>query len=87
MGEMKLNLFLADLRTEYNKAKTNHKRDFNSPHEGYGVILEEMDELWEEVKRNPSKMSDPQKLFWKKSMYEEAIQIAAMAMRYATELC
>ena len=37
----------------------DHAVESNSPqhslHEGYAVILEEMDELWEEVKTNPRK--------------------------------
>ena len=46
---------------------------FNSPHEGYAVILEELDELWEEIK---SKKGTPE------SMRAEAIQVAAMAIRF-----
>jgi len=50
--------------------------EFNSAHEGYAVILEELDELWTEVKGNsPSSR-----------LYEEAVQVAAMAIRFMTEL-
>jgi len=43
---------------------------FNSPHEGYAIIKEELDELWADIKsQRPSK-----------HMYHEAKQIAAMAM-------
>jgi hypothetical protein len=46
---------------------------FHSPHEGYGVILEELDELWDEVKkRKPDKVN----------MRAEAVQVAAMAMKF-----
>jgi hypothetical protein len=52
-------------------------KPFNSPHEGYAVILEELDELWNEVKKKaPSK--DRLRL--------EARQIAAMTIRFAAEL-
>lgn len=48
---------------------------FNSPHEGYSILLEEVDELWEEVKIKQGKR-DPEKL------EKEAIQVAAMAIRF-----
>jgi hypothetical protein len=50
---------------------------FNTAHEGYAVILEEVDELWTEVKtQNPE---------WSK-MRRECIQIAAMAIRFINDL-
>ncbi len=48
---------------------------FNSPHEGYSVLLEEMDELWDEVKGKDS-------LERNQRMQEEAIQVGAMALRF-----
>lgn len=50
---------------------------FASTHEGYAVILEELDELWGEIKRNGSR----------ERMRAEAIQVAAMAMRFVEDLC
>ena len=50
---------------------------FNSPHEGKAVIEEELDELWAHVKANTGR-SD--------AAYREAIQVAAMALRYAVDL-
>jgi len=50
---------------------------FNSTHEGYAVILEELDELWDEIKAN----SDS------KTMSKEAIQVAAMALRFLVDCC
>ncbi len=46
---------------------------FDNPHYGYAVLLEEVDELWDEIKSK------------KKSafrMQEEAIQVAAMAIKF-----
>ena len=60
---------------EYLNATHNHG-SFHSPHEGYAVIKEELDELWDEVKTNGSK----------KRMKEEAIQVAAMAIRFCVDL-
>lgn len=65
-----------DVLEEFTKATKKHGA-FNSAHEGYAVILEEMDELWDEVKKNGST----------KRMKEEAIQIAAMAMRFLHDVC
>lgn len=50
---------------------------FNSPHEGWAVIREELDELWEHVKANDGRGQDA---------VDEAIQIAAMATRYIIDL-
>lgn len=49
---------------------------FHTPHEGYAVILEEVDELWREVQ-----------LGRRKSMRNEAIQVAAMAIRFVVDVC
>lgn len=53
---------------------------FNSGHEGYAVILEELDELWDEVKASKpgSDMT---------AMRKEAIQVAAMALRFVRDVC
>jgi len=50
----------------------------NSAHEGYAVILEELDELWEEIK---AKKPDSER------MEKEAIQVAAMAIRFVMDVC
>lgn len=47
---------------------------FNSPHEAYAVLLEEVDGLWQEVKKNESAHD------YKKIMQETA-DIAAVAIR------
>ena len=48
---------------------------FASAHEGYAVILEELDELWQEIKHGTP---DRQR--------EEAIQVAAMAIRFLIDV-
>jgi hypothetical protein len=47
---------------------------FNSGHEGWAVIKEELDELWEEVRKYPR--ADNRRL------RKEAVQVAAMAIRF-----
>ncbi len=59
---------------EYDRATTKFG-PFNSAHEGYAIILEEMDELWEGIKRNDGS-----------NMEEEIIQIAAMAIRFYVDV-
>jgi hypothetical protein len=44
---------------------------FASAHEGYSIILEEVDELWEEVRKGN-----------KAKARAEAVQVAAMALRF-----
>ena len=52
---------------------------FASPHEGYAIIKEELDELWAEVKRKPENRS-------KIRMRAEAKQVAAMAIRFMVDV-
>ena len=68
---------LQDVAIELNKAISRFA-PFNSPHEGWAVIREELDELWDHVKANTGTGDDA---------YAEAIQIAAMALRYAVDCC
>ena len=50
---------------------------FASAHEGYAVIKEELDELWDEIKGN----ADCTRLA------AEAVQVAAMALRFVMDVC
>jgi hypothetical protein len=65
---------------EFKRASRKHK-PMMSAHEGYAVILEEVDELWTEVKKNPATHLDRQA-----RMREEVIQIAAMCFRFLSDL-
>lgn len=59
---------------------TANNGPFHSMHEGYAVLQEEVDELWEEVKKKPANRD-------KKNMLTECVQIAAMAQRFALDCC
>ena len=48
---------------------------FNNAHEGYAILLEEVDELWEAIKL---KQSNPER---DDRILREACQVAAMAIR------
>lgn len=54
--------------------------EFNSAHEGFAVLKEEVDELWEEVRAKQG-TRDPGKL------RKEAVQVAAMALRFILDVC
>lgn len=67
---------LDEVAAELDRARSKFPR-FNSPHEGWAVIREELDELWEHVCANDGRGE---------RAFAEAIQIAAMAVRYAHDL-
>lgn len=67
---------LAVIDQELDRATSRFDR-FNSPHEGWAVIREELDELWEHVKGNTGRDEDAM---------IEAVQIATMALRYVYDL-
>lgn len=50
---------------------------FSSPHEGYAIIKEELDELWDEVKADNGRGREA---------HREALQVAAMGLRYLVDL-
>lgn len=54
--------------------------EFNSAHEGFAVLAEEVDELWDHVKTNQKRRDLA-------AMRKEAIQIAAVAIRFAAGVC
>lgn len=59
----------------------------HSAHEGYAVILEELDELWREVQRAQkiARIESPEAA--QKLMADEAKQVAAMALRFLIDVC
>ena len=71
--------FLAKVKLEYKRARTLFP-PFKSGHEGYAVILEELDELWDSIKGVHNSNST------ESGMTTECIQIAAMAMAFHLDL-
>lgn len=78
-GGLRLDDLLAELHAELITA-VKLWPPMNSAHEGYGILLEEVDELWEHVKTNQKRRDLG-------AMHTEAIQVAAMAIRFALEVC
>lgn len=62
---------------EFERATKIHGR-FNSAHEGYAVIKEEFDELWDEIKKNKRDEDH---------MKREATQLVAMSLRFLVDIC
>jgi hypothetical protein len=73
--------FLGDVAAEIAKARAKHG-PMNSLHEAYAVILEELDEFWEEVRAWRGSKGDTDRVKARK----ELVQVAAMAMRAAEDL-
>ena len=64
---------------EYLNARRKYPARFNSAHEGYAVVLEEIEELWAEVKKQHTKHDVI-------AQRHEATQAAAMLLRFIVEL-
>ena len=66
------------IKTELDSANNKYPA-FHSTHEGYAVLREEIDELWDEIK--VSKSTNANRL-----MVNEAVQVAAMAIKFIENL-
>ena len=69
----KAKLVAGTVLRELNEA-TKKFGSFHNTHEGYAVLKEEIDELWDEVKANNTE-----------NACKEAIQVAAMAIRFIVD--
>ena len=66
-----LNRNILDIKQEFRHA-TQEFGAFNSLHEGYAILLEEVDELWDEIKKKTLNLFE---------VRTEAKHVAAMALR------
>jgi molybdopterin biosynthesis enzyme len=62
---------LTEVCKEYIRSAEKHVPFFRSPHEGYAVIKEELEEIWDEIKADDIE-----------SQRKEAIQLCAMALKF-----
>lgn len=68
-----------DVVAELARARAKFPVALNSAHEGYAVVHEELDELWDEVKcGRPERLGE---------MRAEAVQVGAMALRFIEDVC
>lgn len=66
---MSIQSILKEVIAELESSTLKHG-NFNSPHEGYAVLLEEVEEMWYEIKHGTPERARA-----------EAIQVAAMAIK------
>ena len=66
-----------EMAIEVKRARDMYPK-FNSAHEGYAVLKEEVDELWDEIKQKHASQA---------KLKEEAIQVGAMAIRFIQDCC
>ena len=64
---------------ELTSARTKFPGQQHSAHEGFAVLYEEVDELWDEVKAKQDNRNNAK-------MLKELVQVAAMAQRMAEEV-
>jgi hypothetical protein len=76
---MKPKQSLKAIETEFLRASDLYP-DLHSNHEGYAVIKEEVDELWDEIKKSKDTKGNER-------IRHELIQIGAMVVRYLDNLC
>lgn len=70
---------LNSIIAEY-KSATSAFPAYHSAHEGFAVLAEEVDELWDHVKTNQKRRDI-------EAMKKECIQVAAVAIRFAIDIC
>lgn len=67
---------LMEIDAELKRARAKFPTGFHNAHEGYAVLLEEVDELWAEIKHGKLR----------RLARREAIQVAAMAVRLIADV-
>jgi len=67
------------VKAELESARDKYPGVQNSAHEGFAVLYEEVDELWDEVRKKQVDRNNA-------AMLKELIQVAAMAQRMAEDV-
>lgn len=71
----KIERILQNTIDEIDRSNKIHENTFNSTHEWYGILKEEIDELWDEIKKNKSSKEITY------NMRKESIQIIAVVLK------
>ena len=71
-------VFARLVRRELFEARRLHPQPMNSLHEGWAVLWEEAEELWEEIRKKRSERND-------RFILNELVQLAAMCQRMAED--
>lgn len=75
---IRLDRIAVEMTNEAKKARRGFT-PYNSLHEGYAVLLEEVEELWQEIKNQPDDRNTGR-------IRSEAIQVGAVAMLMILDL-
>lgn len=75
INEEKLKIILEEIEEEFRRASKLHAK-MNTPHEGFAILNEEVDELWDGVRRKEIFNGRNNRL------HEECVQVGAMAIRF-----
>jgi NTP pyrophosphatase (non-canonical NTP hydrolase) len=70
---------MREIAASYTKARAKHA-PMRGPHEGYAILLEEVDELWDEIKKWQPDAPN------REAMRKEALHVAAMALAFLLEV-
>jgi hypothetical protein len=76
--QLQIEVLTGEIRFELDRARRCFP-PFNTAHEGYAILLEEVEELWAEIKANQQTPGRDTR------MRREAIQVAAMALRFLVD--
>ena len=76
---MNIDEVLKLIKEEYERANTLYP-PFHSNHEAYAVILEELDEVWDEIKKSKDVRGNER-------IRTELIQVGAIVVKYLENLC
>ncbi len=71
MDRVKLERIIAIVTDEIHRSNEKHRLKWYSPHEGYGVLIEEVAEAFDEIRRDDNAAAS-----------KEMIQVAAMAIKF-----
>lgn len=73
--DQQIKMAMSLIEQELRSALTKFPGHFRNSHEGYAVLLEEVDELWDEIKDNKREGSIERQC-------NEAVQVGAMAAKF-----
>lgn len=78
MKKSREELILSEMMKEYKRATTEYS-PFASHHEGWAVIKEQLDEVWDEIKKKRGTKST-------EKITKEVLHVGAMSLRFLMEL-
>jgi NTP pyrophosphatase (non-canonical NTP hydrolase) len=75
---MRLDEAIIVIREAYESAMTQHPKPYNSQHEAFAILKEEVDELWEEIRKKDRNRA---------AVRLELTHVGAVVIRFLVEQC